>query len=70
MIEGPDDHALARDIIEVHGTQAVIIARDKDVLMATGELDRLIAALVRHCDRAMIPGRRRGRLVWGVGCQA
>ena len=41
----------------------------KDVLMATGELDRLVASLVRHCDRALIPGRRRGRLVWGVGCQ-
>jgi len=26
----------------------------KDVLIASGELDRLIASLVRHCDRAMI----------------
>jgi Transposase DDE domain len=26
----------------------------KDVLMATGELDRLVASLVRHCDRAII----------------
>src|SRR5579872_2634230 len=26
----------------------------KDVLMATGELDRLVASLVRHCDRAVI----------------
>jgi hypothetical protein len=26
----------------------------KDVLMATGELDRLAASLVRHCDRAII----------------
>ena len=26
----------------------------KDVLMATGELDRLVASLVRHCDRALI----------------
>jgi len=42
----------------------------KDVLMATGELDRLVASLVRHCDRAIIPGLRRGRLVWGDSCQA
>jgi hypothetical protein len=26
----------------------------KDALMASGELDRLVAALVRHCDRAVI----------------
>ena len=26
----------------------------KDVLMASGELDRLVASLVRHCDRAVI----------------
>jgi hypothetical protein len=26
----------------------------KDVLMATGALDRLVASLVRHCDRAII----------------
>src|ERR1700758_4205993 len=26
----------------------------KDVLMATGQLDRLVASLVRHCDRAVI----------------
>jgi hypothetical protein len=26
----------------------------KDVLMASGELNRLIASLVRHCDRAII----------------
>ena len=26
----------------------------KDVLLASGELDRLAAALVRHCDRAVI----------------
>ncbi len=26
----------------------------KDVLMASGELDRLVVSLVRHCDRAMI----------------
>ena len=30
----------------------------KDVLIATGELDRLAASLVRHCDRAvMLAGR-------------
>ena len=34
----------------------------KDVLLASGELDRLAASLVRHCDRAVIPGFRRGRL--------
>src|SRR5262252_5703270 len=26
----------------------------KDVLLASGELDRLAASLVRHCDRAVI----------------
>ena len=26
----------------------------KDVLLASGELDRLVASLVRHCDRAVI----------------
>ena len=30
----------------------------KDVLRASGELDRLAASLVRHCDRAVIPGFR------------
>jgi hypothetical protein len=34
----------------------------KDVLLASGELERLAASLVRHCDRAVIPGFRRGRL--------
>jgi hypothetical protein len=27
----------------------------KDVLLASGELDRLAASLVRHCDRAVMP---------------
>src|SRR5215472_10927704 len=34
----------------------------KDVLLASGELDRLAESLARHCDRAVIPGFRRGRL--------
>jgi hypothetical protein len=28
MIEGSDNHALARDIIEVHGREAATVARD------------------------------------------
>ena len=28
MIEGSDNHALARDIIEVHGKEAATVARD------------------------------------------
>jgi hypothetical protein len=28
MIEGSDDHALARDIIEVHGQEAATVARE------------------------------------------
>jgi len=28
MIEGSDDHALARDMIEVHGKEAATVARE------------------------------------------
>lgn len=28
MIEGSDDHALARDMIEVHGREAATVARE------------------------------------------
>lgn len=33
----------------------------KDVLLASGELERLAASLARHCDRAIIPVRHGGR---------
>src|SRR5262249_60848984 len=49
----------------------------KDVLLASGELDRLAASLVRHCDRAvMLSDMEAGRIartrvggprvLWGV----
>jgi len=34
----------------------------KDVLLASGELDRLAASLVRHCDRAVILSDMEGTL--------
>jgi len=45
----------------------------KDVLLASGELDRLAASLVRHCDRAVMlsdmeAGRMRARALAGRCC--
>src|SRR6516165_10706556 len=46
--------------------QRIIRARGrKDVLLASGEVDRLAASLVRHCDRAvMLSDMEAGRSAW------